>query len=82
MREWGQFSILLLDDEVMLSHHTELCRPLPGLWIAGVARNGAEAIRLTKTAAIAKPVDRAALVDLIAREQALRVSAPRAGSGA
>jgi DNA-binding NarL/FixJ family response regulator len=49
----ASLSVLLVDDsEALASEHRRLCSEVPGLTVVGVARNGAEAIRLVK---VAKP---------------------------
>jgi DNA-binding NarL/FixJ family response regulator len=44
------FSILLVDDdELMAREHVKVCGELPGVRVIGVAKNGAEALKLVKT---------------------------------
>jgi DNA-binding NarL/FixJ family response regulator len=46
------FSILLVDDdELMAREHLRVCGELPGVRVIGVAKNGAEALKLVKTMA-------------------------------
>jgi DNA-binding NarL/FixJ family response regulator len=46
------FSILLVDDdELMAREHVRVCGELPGVSVIGVAKNGAEALKLVKTMA-------------------------------
>jgi two-component system chemotaxis response regulator CheB len=44
------FSILLVDDdELMAREHVKICGELPNVRVIGVAKNGAEALKLVKT---------------------------------
>jgi DNA-binding NarL/FixJ family response regulator len=44
------FSILLVDDdELMAREHVKVCTQLPNVDVIGVAKNGAEALKLVKT---------------------------------
>jgi CheY-like chemotaxis protein len=46
------FSILLVDDdELMAREHLKVCGELDGVRVIGVAKNGAEALKLVKTMA-------------------------------
>ncbi len=45
------YSVLLVDDdELMAREHTKVCHTLPDVRVVGVAKNGAEALKLVKTA--------------------------------
>ncbi len=51
MAEDRTFSVLLVDDdELMAKEHTKVCHDVPDVRVVGVAKNGAEAIKLVKLA--------------------------------
>jgi DNA-binding NarL/FixJ family response regulator len=50
MSDGQTFSILLVDDdELMAREHTRVCGDVENVQVVGVAKNGAEAIKLVKT---------------------------------